>query len=354
MLEFATNTVGLDLGDKHCQLCVLDAAGEVIEQTRIRTRPANVELYFQARPRMRVVLEVGTHSRWVSKRIEAAGHEVIVANPRRVRLIAENDSKSDSTDAELLARLGRADPKLLAPVHHRSDRSHEDLVLVRARAVAVRARTKLVNAVRGLLKPMGLRLPACSTGRFSALLQAIPQELHTAIKPLMESIETLTTAIRGYDAKVAARVASRPETEPLLQVAGVGPLIALTFVATLEDPGRFRSARSVGPFLGLTSKRRQSGESEPHMRITKRGDRYLRSLLVQGAHYIMSSRGPDSALKQWATALAERGGKNGKKRAIVALARKLAVVLYRLWATGQDYCPFPNHPAKDRCASTPH
>lgn len=347
MQQFATNTVGLDLGDKHCQLCMLDVGGEVIEETRIRTRPANIKLYFQARLTMRVVLEVGTHSRWVSQLIEAAGHEVIVANPRKVRLIAENDRKSDTADAQLLARLGRADPKLLAPVHHRSDKSHKDLVLVRARAVAVRARTKLVNAVRGLLKPTGVRLPACSTGRFSKLVEAIPEEFRTELKPLMASIETLTTTIHGYDAQVAARATARPEIRPLLQVAGVGPLIALTFVATLEDPDKFRSARSVGPYLGLTSRRRQSGESEPHMRISKTGDRYLRALMVQGAHYILSCRSPDSALKQWATALAERGGKNGKKRAVIALARKLSVVLYRLWASGQDYCPFPNQPSEE-------
>ena len=346
MQQVATKTVGLDLGDKHCQLCVLDGKGEVVEESRIRTRPESLALYFQARRGMRVVLEVGTHSRWASKLIQEAGHEVIVANPRRVRLISENQRKSDAVDAELLARLGRVDPKLLAPVEHRNEERHRDLLLVRARAAAVRARTKLVNAVRGLIKPLGIRLPSCSTGRFSKLTDQVPAEYRTALAPLMETIGTLTKTIRGYDAQVMAKAKERPETAPLMQISGVGPLVALTFVSTLQDPQRFRSPRAVGAFLGLTCGRRQSGDSEPHMRITKTGDRYLRSLLVQSAHYILGGRGPDSALKRWGTALVERGGKNGKKRAVVALARKLSVVLYRLWSTGQDYRAFPNLPSE--------
>lgn len=342
MSDIATNTIGLDLGDKRSQLCVLDSAGEVVEESRIRTTPESLELSLSSRPRARVVLEVGTHSRWVGQLLEKAGHEVIVANPRRVRLIAENDRKSDAVDAELLARLGRVDPALLAPVKHRSSDSHKDLIVVRARAAAVRARTLLVNAVRGLLKPTGHRMPSCSTARFFKLLSAIPEELQPSLRGLMASIETLTEQIRGYDAQVKKVAESRNDVAPLLQVPGVGPTVALTYVATLEDPTRYRSARSVGPFVGLTPRRSQSGDKDPAMRISKAGDRYLRTLLVQSAQYILSKRGPDSELRQWALRLAERGGKNGKKRAVVALARKLTVVLYRIWSTGDSYRPFPN------------
>jgi transposase len=331
----------MDLGDKYSQLCVLAGNGEVVEETRIRTTREGVDLYFQGRTAMRVVLEVGTHSRWVSERIARAGHQVIVANARRVRLIAENNRKSDQVDAELLARLGRVDPSLLAPIKHRGQERQQDLMVIRARAALVSARTKLVNSVRGQVKSAGHRVPSCSTARFAKLGAALPKELSAALRPLMESIGHLTEQIKCYDAKIRKLSEARVEIEPLQQIAGVGPLVALTYVSTLEDPARFRSARSVGPFLGLTSKKRQSGDSDPHLRISKKGDRYLRSLLVQSAHYILA-RGPDSELKRWGLAMAERGGKNGKKRAVIAVARKLSVLMYRLWVTGADYNPFPH------------
>lgn len=344
MSDIATNTIGLDLGDKRSQICVLDASGLVVEESRVRTTPESLSMSFGARAPARIVLEVGTHSRWVSALLEDAGHEVIVANARRVRLIAENDRKSDAVDAELLARLGRVDPKLLVPIKHRAAEAHKDLVVIRARAAAVRARTQLVNAVRGLLKPHGVRMPSCSTARFSKLLSAIPEELQPALQGLMVSIEALTKQIHAYDAQVKSLAEARADVVPLLQVPGVGPTVALTFAATLEAPERYRSARSVGSYLGLTPRRSQSGDSDPAMRISKAGDRYLRTLLVQSAQYILSCRGPDSELKQWGLRLAERGGKTGKKRAVVALARKLTIVLYRLWTTGERYRAFPNTP----------
>jgi len=128
----------------------------------------------------------------------------------------------------------------------------------------------------------------------------------------------------------------------LKQVKGVGTQIALTYLLTIEDPHRFAKSRDVGCFLGLRPGRRDSGESQPQMHISKEGDPYLRTMLVQGAHYILGPFGADSDLRRWGLKLAARGGKNAKKRAVVAVARKLAVLLHRLWVTGEVYEPLHN------------
>jgi transposase len=350
--KLATKTVGMDLGDKYSQICVLDENGEVLEESRIRTEQGSIGAYFQLRSPMQVVIEAGTHSPWVSRAIEAAGHKVIVANPRRVRLIAENDQKSDVVDAELLARLGRVDPKLLAPIQHRTKEVQSDLVQVRARAALVEARVQLINSVRGLVKSSGHRMPRSSSGAFGKKAAELPAELREQLLPMMSGIEKLSEKIREYDQRIEALAdISYAETKPLRQIAGVGALTALTFVATLEDPSRFRSARSVGAFVGLTQRRHQTGKSDPELRISKKGDTYLRKLLVQSASYILGPFGPDSALREWGLALAARGGKHAKKRAQVAVARKLSVLLYRLWVTGEDYVSFPSRKTQENVAA---
>lgn len=134
-----------------------------------------------------------------------------------------------------------------------------------------------------------------------------------------------------------------PEVALLKQVKGVGTLIGLTYILTLDDPHRFRRSRDAGCFLGLRPGRRNSGMSEPQMHISKEGDAYLRTLMVQGAHYILGPFGPDSDLRRWGLKLAERGGKNAKKRAVIAVARKLAVLLHKLWVSGEVYEPLRNN-----------
>lgn len=343
MNEIATVTAGMDLGDRYSVICVLSPDGEVVEETRIRTTQKGLEAYFGLRSRMRVVIEVGGHSRWVSQLLEARNHEVIVANPRRVRLIAENHNKSDQTDAELLARLGRADPELLAPIKHRSDQTQIELVRIRARAALVEARTALINSVRGQVKAAGYRMPTCSARSFGKRVDDLPLEMRESLGPAMECIAKLTEEVKGYDKEIEAIADEKyPETAPMRQITGVGALTSLSFVLTLEDATRFRGARSVGAYLGLTSRQRQSGKQDPQLRISKRGDGYMRKLLVQAAHYILGPFGTESALRQWGLKLAQRGGKNAKKRASVAVARKLAIIMYRLWVTGADYKPFPD------------
>lgn len=339
--ERGSLTIGLDLGDKHTEACVLDADGEVVETFRVHTTPVALDRALSRFEVSRVVLEVGTHSPWVSRRVTAAGHEAIVANPRRVRLIAENDSKNDRFDAELLARLGRLDPSLLSPIVHRGEQAQRDLVLIRARDGLVRARSQLINQVRGFAKSLGSRCPASSTEAFAKRVRArLPDDLFPGLETMLGMIEQLTAEIRSMDRKVERLCEERyPETAVLRQIKGVGAITALCFVLTLEDPHRFAKSRSVGAYLGLRSRQRDSGDQRPQLRITKAGDALLRRLLVTAAHYVLGPFGPDTELRRFGLRLAERGGTSAKKRAVVAVARRLAVLLHRLWMTGEVYQP---------------
>ncbi len=334
-------TIGLDLGDKWSASAVLDGAGDLVKREQVRTTPKGLEDAFAGYEGARVILEVGTHSPWVSRRLTQRGFDVIVANPRRVRLIAESDSKTDDFDAELLARLGRVDPNLLHPIAHRGEAAQRDLALIRSRAGLVRARTQLVNQVRGFSKSLGLRLPSASTEAFpKRVLEAVGEEVYPGASVLLEMIELLTREIRRMDWKIERLCRERyPETQRLRQVKGVGPITALCFVLTLEDPDRFETSRSVGAYLGLRPRLRNSGQATPQLRITKGGDKLLRQLLVQSGQYILGPFGPDTDLRRFGLGLAERGGKAAKRRATVAVARKLAVLLHRLWVTGAAYQP---------------
>lgn len=336
--------IGVDLGDKYSQVCVLDEAGAVVEEARIATTQRAFERYFARREPSRVAIEAGTHSPWVSRLLGQLGHTCIVANPRKLRLIYENDSKNDRVDAEYLARLTRVDPKLLSPIHHRSAGAQVDLQALRARDALVRARTLLVNTVRGSVKPFGHRLPKCSAEAFpSKVAPHIPKELWPALSPLLDTIGEMTAKIRRFDKQLEAKAKeSYPATEVLMQPSGVGPITALAFLLTIEDPKRFKKSRAVGSFVGLRPKRSESGESDPQLRITKAGNSFLRRLLVQAAQYILGPFAPDSDLRRWGRTLAQRGGKNAKKRAVVAVARKLAVLLHRLWLTSEVYDPLRN------------
>ena len=337
-------TIGLDLGDRWSFYCVLDEAGEVLLEQRLPTTPEAMRRAWEKIPRSRIALETGTHSPWVSRLLTALGHEVIVAHARNVRLIGESRRKDDRIDARTLARLARIDPQLLSPVQHRSAKAQVHLTVIRARAGLVSARTALVNAARGLVKSYGERLRKCGTQQVSReIAVGLSAELRDALEPLLEEVESLNERIKEYDRRIE-QIAKKdyPEVALLQQVKGVGELIALTYVLTLEDPQRFRKSRDVGCFLGLRPGRRNSGQSEPQMHISKEGDRYLRTLMVQGAHYILGPFGEDSDLRRWGLKLAERGGKNARKRAVVAVARKLAVLLHRLWVSGEVYDPLRN------------
>ena len=346
-------TIGLDLGDRWSFYCVLDEAGKIILEQKVATTPEATKQTFARIPRSLIALETGTHSPWVSRLLTELGHKVIVAHAQKVQLITKSNRKDDRHDARTLARLARIDPELLGPVRHRSAQAQIHLTVIRARAALVSARTALVNAARGLVKSSGQRLPKCGTQQVSQELAAeLSTELREVLEPLFREIESLNERIREYDQRMEKTAKEvYPEVSLLKQVKGVGTQIALTYVLTLEDPQRFQKSRDVGCFLGLRPGRRNSGQSEPQKHISKEGDRYLRTMLVQGAHYILGPFGEDSDLRRWGLKLAERGGKNAKKRAIVAVARKLAVLLHRLWVSGEVYEPLRNSKQAVRAAA---
>ncbi|MGA7364358.1 MAG: IS110 family transposase [Candidatus Sulfotelmatobacter sp.] len=337
-------TIGLDLGDRNSWYCVVDEAGQIQMEQRVRTTAKALQEVFGTMPRSRIALEIGTHSPWISRMLSDLGHEVVVANARKVRLIGESRKKDDRLDAQRLARLARIDPELLYPVKHRSAQAQADLTVIRARAGLVRARTGLVNSARGLAKSYGERLRGCNVRNMNPeKAESLSPELQRALEPLLSAIAELSQRICEYNERIEALARqSYPQVELLQQIKGVGTLIALTFLLTLEDPHRFGKSRDVGGYLGLQPGRRNSGRSEPQMHISKEGDPYLRTLLVQGAQHILGPFGVDCDLRRWGLKLAERGGRSGKKRAIVATARKLAVLLHHLWVSGEVYDPLHN------------
>lgn len=348
-MEIPEETMGIDLGDRWSHYCIVEREGKVVEEGRVPTRRQAMEKFFGTYGPLRVVMESSTHSRWMKEVAERKGHEVVVSNPRRVRLISSSGQKGDRLDAEFLARLGRVDPKLLFAIRHRGEEAQADLAVLKARDELVQARTQLINHVRGRVKSFGERLPSCSTESFHRQVPAlIPKRLGRALDPLLEMIQQLNQQIRHYDEQIKQLCEKYSETEILRQVKGVGPILSLAYVLTLEEGGRFGRSRVVGAYFGLTPRQDQSGARDPQLRITKQGDAFVRKLLINAGHYIVGPFGEDCDLRRHGEKIAARGGKNAKKRAVVAVARKLSVLLHHLWMSGEVYDPLYQHPKETR------
>jgi len=334
-------TVGVDLGDQWSNYCILGLEGETLGEGQLRTTREDLAAFFKALAAARVIIEVGTHSAWVREVVVGCGHEVLVANPRLMEGTKRRKRKNDRLDANKLARLGRVDPQSLFPMEHRSTEVRQDLVVLRARDAMVSVRTQLINATRGLVKSMGARLPKCSSPSFpDKVEEALPAEVREALLPLVRLAAAVSDCIQVYDERIEQLGREKyGHSELLRQVKGVGPLTSLAYVLTLEKPDRFAKSRDVGPYLGLAPQQEDSGDSQPQLGISKTGDVMLRRLLVGSAHYILGPFGPDTDLRRYGLRLCDRGGKNAKKRAAVAVARKLAVLLHRLWISGEVYEP---------------
>lgn len=333
--------IGLDVGDRFTHLCALGAGREVLERGRFATTPDGVRAVLGDRPCCHIVLEAGSQSPWMSALLREFGHRVQVADARRVELIAKSHRKTDRRDAETLARLALGMPELLGDVRHRDAKQQAALAVVRSRDLLVRMRTKCVQHVRGTCKAFGLRVGSCTARSFHRRVrEQIPEQLREALEPVLASLNDFEQKIRELEQRMATLAEqSYPQTNALRQVNGVGPVTSLAFVLTIADPTRFTKSREVGSWIGLCPRVHASGDRDPHLPISKTGDGYLRRLLVQSAQYILGPFGKDSDLRRFGERLCARGGKAAKRRAVVAVARKLAVLLHRLWVTGAAYEP---------------
>jgi transposase len=345
-------TIGIDLGDRVSQYSAVDAEGERVQVGRVPTTAEAFEMTFRSIGAKVIAIETGTHSPWVSRLLKRLGHRVTVANSRKLRLIYENRRKNDKVDADYLARLVRVDPKLLSPVEHRAESTQQHVALLHSRDLLVKTRSRLITHVRGAVKSVGSRVPRCSAEAFVKRARPMmPALMSEALEPILGAIEQVAALITAFDRQVQKLAKEEyPEAQRLTQVRGVGALTAVAFMTTIGDRGRFRQSRTVGAWVGLVPGQRASGQSDPQQRITKEGDNYLRSLLINCAHYILGPFGEDCDLRRHGEAIAQRGGKNAKKRAVVGVARKLAVLLHRLWCTGDTYEPLRNAPSSTQAA----
>jgi transposase len=323
-------------------VCELDTkTGAVGIDTKFPTTKEALDALFGEIPRSLLVMECCGSSPWVSRLAQSHGHEVIVADPRKLRVIWDTTKKNDRRDALVLARAGAERSSNLVPIRHRSETTQRHLAVVRARALLVEARTRIVNGARGIVKTEGERLPRCSAESFHrTAAPSIPAGLRTALDPLVTALAGLDAAIRAHDKEIE-RLGREvyPVTQLLREVPGVGVLTSLAFVLVIEDPARFKRSRDVGAYIGVVPRQDQSGESDRQLPITKCGDGLLRRLLVQSAHHVLGPFGKPCRLRSWGLELAERGGRNAKKRAVVAVARKLAVLLHAMWKSGEHFEP---------------
>lgn len=336
-------SVGIDLGDRSSDYVVFGSRGAPVERGKVATKSEEIESLMKRLGPTVIAIEVGTHSPWVSRLIEANGHRAIVANGRKVALISGNKRKNNRIDAEMLGRLARVDEALLFPIAHRSEAAQRDLAILRAREAVVRTRTRLINHVRGASKAIGKQLSRCSAEAFAGrCLKELPAVLVEALEPIVKQIASLVQLIRAYDKTIDKMVDRYPDAKKLIQVRGVAALTAMAYILTIDRAGRFSRSRAVGPYLGLVPGSDDTGDKHVQKRITREGDVFLRRLMVSSAQYIMGPFGKDCDLRRHGMAIAARGGKNAKKRAVVAVARKLAVLLHRLWTSEVAYDPLYN------------
>jgi transposase len=337
--------LGVDLGDRKHHVCVTDKHGVIIKEATITNDRVALTQLCKDHPNAAVALEVGGHSPWISRHLSQGGMRVTVANARKLRAIYQNDRKCDRLDAQMLAKLLRADEDLLSPIQHGSEQAQKDLLAVKIRASLVRQRTGMVNTLRGVVKSMGMRIASSSAEAFHVRVReflAEQPELEPAIEPAVKALECLTKQIRAYEKAIheAART-HHPQALKLQKIPSIGPITSLAFVLTIEDPGRFKDPRDVGAYLGLVPRRDQSGGSDKQLPISKAGNSYLRQLLVQCAQYLIGHFGPDCALREHGLKLVAKGGKAAKKKATIAIARKLAVMMIAMWQDGTDFEAFP-------------
>ena len=333
--------IGMDLGDKNHKAVVLAADGTEVERAEVKNTPEQVQEFLARHPGALLAVETGTHCRWISRLAAGLGHEVLVGNTRKLRMIWNSSRKNDWNDAEMLAKLARADRSLLVPVKLRDDESQELLRLVKARDILVKHRAGIVNMIRGFCKAQGVRMDGCTTEAFVRQEFDVPKVLREVTQPLFAVLRELSKKVALFD-KILVRSLEKKHPEEaaaVMAINGVGPVTAAAFIATVGNPTTFGKPRDAGAYFGLVPRQDQSGQSDRQLRITKEGNTQVRALLVNCANYIMGPFGKDCDLRRHGLRIAARGGKNARKRAKVAVARKLAVVMLALLQSKKEYCP---------------
>jgi transposase len=328
--------VGIDLHKRESQICIETGDGEVIEK-RIRTERDRFIAVFGTRPRSRILVEAMTESEWVARCLEELGHEVIVADPNYAAMYATRSRrvKTDRRDATTLAdacRLGA-----YRPAHRASDRQRHVRAELAVRDAVVHTRVKCVALTGALLRRHGVHVASGNVDGFVARVEqhSLPAELQDEIAPMLRMIRSTNEEIRAADDRVATLAGEDPVVKRLRTVPGVGPITATAFVATLDTHERFAGPHQVEAYLGLVPSERSSGEKQSRGRITKAGNSRARWLLVEAAWAILRSNRDDTEpLRRWAQRVAMR---RGTKAGIVALARKLAGILYAMWRDGTTY-----------------
>jgi len=340
--------IGVDLGDTKHAICVTDKQGNILKEYKIPNTRAQIDKLAEDYPQSLIAIEVGTHSPWISRLLKSSGQTVIVANARKLRAIYQNDRKCDKLDAQMLSKLARVDPELLHPIEHSREDTQLDFLLIKMRGTLVDQRVNLINSIRGALKALGIRLPsATSTGiakKARLFLEKNYPDILPSISPMLDILDQLKIRINDYDKSIDRLIAKKyPSAQRIQKIGGVGPITALSFVLTIERAERFEDPRDVGAYIGLVPRRDQSGDTDKQLPISKSGNRYLRKLLVQCAQYNLGHFGQDSDLRRYGENLyLSKGSKSAKRKAVIAVARKLSVLMLTLWQRECDYEPLKN------------
>ena len=340
MIKRNQSSLGIDLSDKTANFCRMTADSGVVAEGKVALTAAKVAELWRTHGDVDViVLESGTPSTWVQDLLTTLGARVIVADPRKLQAVTASVRKSDERDALMLARIGLADEDLLSPTYVRPPELRKAMTLLKVRDQQVRARTATVLEIRSQVKLAGSRMPQCDAKDLHEHEDAVPDELRDALAPLFLTLRTLEAVVAALDEQIKAVGESFPIVARLEKVDGVGPITALAFVAVIGDPSRFGKTRDIGAYLGLVPRRDQSGLADPSRRISKAGSGFLRRLLVQCAQTVCRPRGKDTAQRRWAHRQLALRGKPGKRKVVVAVARKMAVLLLSLWKSGQPWTP---------------
>jgi transposase len=328
---------GLDLGKKSSRFCVMDAKRDIVCEGNVRNRFVELQKVFAQLPAMRIAIEASTKAFWIADRLRELGHEAVVVDPGRTKAIGAALIKHDKLDARVLATLCAAD--VLAKVDQPSERQRMARMPVVVRDSLVRCRVRIALMVRSILDSEGIDFPHCALDRFADRVEeetrAAPDEIRLAIEPALASIRVLTERIGECSRQLKETMDKDEDAQRLMTAPGVGPIVAACFLLAVRDPRRFDSGRQVGTYLGLVPSLYQSGQTNRRGRITKHGNRQARWALTMAANVLLRSRTP-SAIREWGRGLVER---IGRKKAVIAVARKLSTVLWAMWRSHTPFEP---------------